>query len=195
MHRPHPGQPDPLRQHGCLPQIFPGWHGGPVALRRAGGQTCRRVHLYLLPARRAGEHPALHDVAAATPRHAHGGRAVYRDGIDGDHRWRYALRPEPPGGSQQRQDRDRDGEASLPGLGCAGRRRGAAATDEVKLRFTGSLLARSAFMALVVWLGLWLGVLASAPPTVRLVWAGASLFPLALLAPFLFRGTQAGYIW
>jgi len=50
-------------------------------------------------------------------------------------------------------------------------------------------------MALSLWLGLWLGVLAGAPPTVRLVWAGASLFPLALLAPFLFRGTKAGYTW
>jgi uncharacterized membrane protein len=65
----------------------------------------------------------------------------------------------------------------------------------VKLRFSGTLLARGAFLALALWLTLWLGVLASAPPTVRLVWAGASLLPLALLAPFLFRGSKAGYTW
>lgn len=65
----------------------------------------------------------------------------------------------------------------------------------MKLRFTGRWLARSAFMALALWLGFWLGVLANAPPSVRLVWAGASLLPLALLAPFLFRGTKAGYTW
>lgn len=65
----------------------------------------------------------------------------------------------------------------------------------MKLRFTGRLLARSAFMALAAWLALWLGVLASAPPLVRLTWATLSLFPLALLAPFLFRGTKAGYTW
>lgn len=62
-------------------------------------------------------------------------------------------------------------------------------------RFTGRLLARAAFMALAFWLAIWLGVLATAPANVRLVWAGVSLLPLALLAPFLFRGTKAGYGW
>lgn len=65
----------------------------------------------------------------------------------------------------------------------------------MKLQFTGRNLARAAFMALVVWLGLWLGVLANAPANVRMVWAAASLFPLAILAPFLFRGSKAGYGW
>lgn len=65
----------------------------------------------------------------------------------------------------------------------------------MKLRLTGRLLARSAFMALAAWLALWLGVLAGAPPLVRLTWAALSLFPLALLAPFIFRGTRAGYTW
>jgi len=63
------------------------------------------------------------------------------------------------------------------------------------MRFTGRLLARSAFMALAAWIALWLGVLANAPPLVRLSWAGLSLFPLAILAPFLFRGTKTGYTW
>ena len=65
----------------------------------------------------------------------------------------------------------------------------------MKLRFTGSLLARTAFMALAAWVALWLGGLAQAPPNVRLAWAAASLLPLALLAPFLFRGTKAAYTW
>ena len=65
----------------------------------------------------------------------------------------------------------------------------------MKFQFSGKLLARGAFLALAFWLTLWLGVLASAPPTVRLVWAGLSLLPLALLAPFLFRGSKAGYSW
>jgi uncharacterized membrane protein len=65
----------------------------------------------------------------------------------------------------------------------------------VSLKFTGRTLARAAFMALVLWLGLWLGVLASAPANVRMAWAGLSLFPLAILAPFLFRGSKAGYGW
>ena len=65
----------------------------------------------------------------------------------------------------------------------------------MNLRFTGKLLARSALMALAFWLALWLGVLAGAPANVRLVWAGVSLLPLALLAPFLFRGTKSGYGW
>ena len=65
----------------------------------------------------------------------------------------------------------------------------------MKLRFTGRMLARSAFMALAFWLAIWLGVLATAPADIRLAWAGASLLPLALLAPFLFRGTKAGYGW
>ena len=62
-------------------------------------------------------------------------------------------------------------------------------------RFTGRMLARGAFMALAFWLAIWLGMLATAPANVRLVWTGASLLPLALLAPFLFRGTKAGYGW
>jgi len=62
-------------------------------------------------------------------------------------------------------------------------------------RITGKFMARSAFAALTAWLALWLGVLANAPSGVRLVWAGASLLPLAMLAPFLFRGTKAGYAW
>lgn len=65
----------------------------------------------------------------------------------------------------------------------------------MRLMLDGRLFARSAFMALSAWLALWLGVLAVAPPELRLVWAAASLLPLALLAPFLFRGTQAGYAW
>ena len=65
----------------------------------------------------------------------------------------------------------------------------------MKLRFTGGLLARGAFLALAFWLALWLGVFATAPADIRLIWAGASLLPLALLAPFLFRGTKSGYGW
>ena len=65
----------------------------------------------------------------------------------------------------------------------------------MSLRFTGRLLARGTFLALALWLALWLGVLATAPASVRLVWAGVSLLPLALLAPFLFRGTKTGYAW
>ena len=65
----------------------------------------------------------------------------------------------------------------------------------MKLHFTGRTLARAAFLALVLWLGIWLGVLANAPPGVRTVWAALSLFPLAILAPFLFRGGKAGYGW
>ena len=56
-------------------------------------------------------------------------------------------------------------------------------------------MARGSFAALTAWLALWLGVLANAPSGVRLIWAGVSLLPLALLAPFLFRGTKAGYTW
>lgn len=62
-------------------------------------------------------------------------------------------------------------------------------------RITGRLMARCAFAALTAWLALWLGILANAPSGVRLAWTGASLLPLALLAPFLFRGTKAGYAW
>ena len=65
----------------------------------------------------------------------------------------------------------------------------------MKLRFTGGLLVRSAFLALAFWIAIWLGVLATAPAGVRLVWTTLSLLPLALLAPFLFRGTKAGYTW
>jgi uncharacterized membrane protein len=65
----------------------------------------------------------------------------------------------------------------------------------MKLQFTGRLLARTAFMALAAWIALWLGVLAGAPPQLRLIWAGASLLPLVILAPFLFRGSKAGYGW
>lgn len=61
--------------------------------------------------------------------------------------------------------------------------------------FSGRILARVAFMALAFWLALWLGVLATAPSNIRLIWAGASLLPLALLAPFLFRGAKSGYGW
>ncbi|HEU5398514.1 MAG TPA: DUF2069 domain-containing protein [Gammaproteobacteria bacterium] len=65
----------------------------------------------------------------------------------------------------------------------------------MSLRFSGRVLARGAFLVLAVWLAVWLGILAAAPGSVRLVWAGLSLLPLALLAPFLFRGTKAGYTW
>jgi uncharacterized membrane protein len=65
----------------------------------------------------------------------------------------------------------------------------------MRLQFTGRLLARAAFFALAGWLALWLGVLAVAPPQIRLIWAGVSLLPLALLAPFLFRGIKTAYGW
>ena len=65
----------------------------------------------------------------------------------------------------------------------------------MNLRFTGRTLVRGAFLALVLWIGFWLGVLAVAPPQVRLIWAGLSLFPLAVLAPFLFRGGKTAYGW
>ncbi|HSN17592.1 MAG TPA: DUF2069 domain-containing protein [Gammaproteobacteria bacterium] len=65
----------------------------------------------------------------------------------------------------------------------------------MRLHFTGRNLARAAFLALVLWLGLWLGVLANAPANVRMAWAALSLLPLAILAPFLFRGVKAGYGW
>ena len=65
----------------------------------------------------------------------------------------------------------------------------------MNFRFSGRVLARAAFLALALWLALWLGALATAPAPVRLVWAVASLLPLALLAPFLFRGSKAGYAW
>ena len=65
----------------------------------------------------------------------------------------------------------------------------------MSFRFSGRGLVRGAFLALVLWLGFWLGVLASAPPQVRLIWAGLSLFPLAILAPFLFRGSKTAYGW
>src|SRR5262249_39800411 len=72
---------------------------------------------------------------------------------------------------------------------------GATPRSAMKLHLTGRLLARGAFMALAFWLAIWLGVLATAPANIRLVWAGLRLAPLALLAPFLFRGTKAGYGW
>lgn len=65
----------------------------------------------------------------------------------------------------------------------------------MKFRFTGRDLARATFLALVLWLGIWLGVLANAPAGVRMTWAAVSLFPLAILAPFLFRGSKSGYGW
>lgn len=65
----------------------------------------------------------------------------------------------------------------------------------MSFRFSGQTLVRGAFLALVLWIGFWLGVLASAPPQIRLIWAGASLFPLAILAPFLFRGLKTAYGW
>ncbi len=65
----------------------------------------------------------------------------------------------------------------------------------MKLQFTGRTLARPTFLVLVLWLGLWLGVLANAPAGIRMTWAAASLFPLAILGPFLFRGSKAGYGW
>ena len=65
----------------------------------------------------------------------------------------------------------------------------------MKSRFTGRDLARTTFLALVLWLGIWLGVLANAPAGVRMTWAALSLLPLAILAPFLFRGSKSGYGW
>ena len=65
----------------------------------------------------------------------------------------------------------------------------------MNFRFSGRALVRGAFLALVLWIGFWLGVLASAPPQIRLIWAGLSLFPLAILAPFLFRGSKTAYGW
>jgi uncharacterized membrane protein len=65
----------------------------------------------------------------------------------------------------------------------------------MNFRLRGSTLARGAFMALALWIGFWLGVLALAPPQIRLIWAGLSLFPLAILAPFLFRGLKSAYGW
>lgn len=65
----------------------------------------------------------------------------------------------------------------------------------MKFRFSGRSLVRGTFLALVLWLGFWLGVLGVAPPQIRLIWAGLSLLPLAILAPFLFRGSKTAYGW
>ena len=62
-------------------------------------------------------------------------------------------------------------------------------------RFSGRLLVRVSYSALCLWLALWLGILANAPASVRLVWLAASLLPLAILAPFLLRGVKSGLAW
>lgn len=63
------------------------------------------------------------------------------------------------------------------------------------LRYSGRYLVRGAFVLLAGWLVLWLGLLGNAPAAVRLAWAAMSLLPLAVLAPFLFRGGKGGYAW
>ena len=65
----------------------------------------------------------------------------------------------------------------------------------MKFRLSGRQLVRGAFLALALWLGFWLGVLGVAPPQIRLIWAAMSLLPLAILAPFLFRGSKTAYGW
>jgi uncharacterized membrane protein len=65
----------------------------------------------------------------------------------------------------------------------------------MNFRLNGRTLVRGAFLALALWIGFWLGVLAVAPPQIRLIWAGLSLLPLVILAPFLFRGGKTAYGW
>lgn len=63
------------------------------------------------------------------------------------------------------------------------------------LRFTGRVLVTAAFIALAAWLAVWLLLLAHGDLHIRLLWAAASLAPLALLAPVLLAGRKAGYAW
>jgi uncharacterized membrane protein len=65
----------------------------------------------------------------------------------------------------------------------------------MSLRVSGHLLVRLSYGALCLWLVIWLGILANAPPGVRLVWLTGSLLPLAILAPFLLRGARAALAW
>lgn len=63
------------------------------------------------------------------------------------------------------------------------------------LRYSGRLLVRGAYTLLAGWLVVWLALLGNAPLPVRLTWSAVSLLPLAVLAPFLFRGSKGGYAW
>ena len=88
---------DALRQHGRATEVLSGRHVRRLAVRHAGRQTGRRLHLHQLLAWGTGNHAAFDDAAAATPRHAALWPALSGAGTDQDHGrrntlWRLACR-------------------------------------------------------------------------------------------------------
>src|SRR5882724_2511611 len=56
-----PGEPDAFRQYGGAGEVLLGWHECAVAVRRAGGQTGRGLHLHSNASWRSGVDAAIHD--------------------------------------------------------------------------------------------------------------------------------------
>ncbi|KAF1852339.1 hypothetical protein Lal_00037067 [Lupinus albus] len=101
MRRPGPGFAHALWQHGSGHEVFLGWHFAAVALRRPGRQAGLRLHLHRQPAWRPGIDALEHDAAAAAPRHAHCGPALFASRTDEHLQRRHALRCQPLGGRQR----------------------------------------------------------------------------------------------
>jgi hypothetical protein len=91
LRRPVVRQPDPLRQHGRASQVFPRWHIRIVARRHLVGKTRGPVLVHADAAWRAGDHAALHGVAADPSRHAARGNPVHRAWPQPDAHRRHAL--------------------------------------------------------------------------------------------------------
>ena len=93
------------------PEVLSRRHLQPVALRRALGQTCRRVYLHTDHARRPGNDLAVDDAAPAAPRHVprrhplHGARAE-RHAVGGSPYGASHVAANQPDGSLTEHERD-----------------------------------------------------------------------------------------
>jgi hypothetical protein len=73
-------------------KYFPGWDLEPVAVRRAGWEAGRRLHIDSVDAWGTGDDAPFHDDAADTPRDVSGGNSVHRASAQRDTSGWLALR-------------------------------------------------------------------------------------------------------
>ncbi len=65
----------------------------------------------------------------------------------------------------------------------------------MNFRFTGHSLTLAAIVLLLLWLSLWLGLLASAGIQQRIAWLLLALLPLLIVGYFVLRDMKGGFAW
>src|ERR1700733_11025469 len=180
-------QPHPLWKHGGAGQVLPGRHQRTLDIRRPGGQARRRFYLDPNTSWRPGVDVAVHDGAAAPPRHVLGGPAIHGGRPHGHSQRRDALWRESCGRSDSTRRTVRARECLGSRIGNA--RRGARGSAR------NARMNAAASLTIWLWLALTLSLLAWI--LVGYPWPICVIAVLPLLAPLrgLLRGSRYTYAW